>query len=313
MFDKVKLMLQGAVAVEQFHTIAPCLKDARETAFCDSGDISCSGYLDGLKITLHGDCLYILGSLAKYLFSGSNVFSLDRHSTRQAIEKIGDSLKLDIGQARVLELEFGTAFPMRHNVGDYLQMLGDYPRLKRCAYNNETLYYKQRGKTQNKGIKFYNKSIEASTKGIECPDALKNMLRYEISYKGRLSRQLGYPNIDASTLYQQDFYRHLIDKYQRVYFNISKQKQMKCGDIKCIDTVADACNLLFARYINHSDKDVINCFIEELKQCGAFADRKNYTRLKGKLHSIANMACSDNNDELIIELDNAVKNCAAYV
>ena len=57
----------------------------------------------------------------------------------------------------------------------------------------------------------------------------------------------------------------------------------------------------------------IDTFINEIKAAGVFEDKKYYTRLKDKLNDIVTKDNITISNELIKELDDAIKNCGAYV
>ena len=174
MFDRIKIKLQGAIAVEQFDTIAPSLKNAEITTDANTGEIvKASAFLKNLRVALYRDNLTITGSLAKFLFGGSNVETLDRHSTKEAIGKLSDELGIDVRQAKVVSFEFGTNFLMARPIQDYLMLLGDCPHLNRCQLFSNTLYYRGSGKTTSREIKFYDKIAEAKRKGFDYPECFE--------------------------------------------------------------------------------------------------------------------------------------------
>ena len=70
---------------------------------------------------------------------------------------------------------------------------------------------------------------------------------------------------------------------------------------------------MVARLINQSDQTQIAAYLEELKEAKVFEDRKSYTRLKKKIQEVAAKAGVTVSDELIKELDDAVKNTGAYI
>lgn len=80
-----------------------------------------------------------------------------------------------------------------------------------------------------------------------------------------------------------------------------------------IKTVSDAFNVFVARLLSQTDQAQIGGFLDELKEAAVFEDRKNYSRLKKKIHEIASKADITISDELIRELDDDIKNCGAYV
>lgn len=314
MYDKVKLWVDSSMVRGQPFTIENYLNSAKLETDLQTGEVKIFGSLEGMKVSVFTGGLSIVGSLPKYLY-GSNVFPLDRHTTAQVIEKLGDALHIAIGQAKVTGLEFGTSFLMRHKVSDYLTKLGCMPRMSRYHFDPSTLYYKGTGKQNPKAFAFYDKVAEATAKGMEIPKNMKelNYLRYEMRFNGRLPQQLGVPKVIASTLTETSFYRMMVERYQDSYFSISRQNQVKTNVMSEIKTVSDAFNVFVARLISQTDPTKIGDFLEELKEAGVFSDRNNYSRLKKKIQEIATKANITVSDELIKELDDDIKNCGAYV
>jgi hypothetical protein len=314
MYDKVKLWIDRVIVGEQYPTIANYLDSAKQETDLQTGEVKTFGNLEGLKVSIFVGGLSVVGSLPKYLY-GSNVYPLDRHTTAQAIEKMGDALHIPIGQAAVTGVEFGTNFLMKHQIQDYLAKLGNMPRLSRYHFEPSTLYYKGTGKQQPKVFAFYDKMADATAKGMEYPDDMKgaNLLKYEMRLNGRLPQQLGVPEVTASTLTQTPFYRMMVKRYQDSYFSISKLYQVKTNVMSEIKTVSDAFNVFVARLISQTGQTQIGGFLDELKEAGVFDDRKNYSRLKKKIQEVATKANITVSDELMRELDDGIRNCGAYV
>ena len=311
MYDKLKLWAARTRATPDITKFLDNSKDQIDHA---TGEVITFGSLEGLKVSIFTGGISIIGSLSKYLYP-NNIYPLDRHSTAEAVEKLSDSLHLNISDAEITGLEFGTQFVMKHKPEDYLRKLGDMPRLQRYHFEVGTLYYKPRGKQQPKVFAFYDKKADAAVKGMTLPDGFSdaNLLKYEMRYNQRLPQQLGVPEVTASTLSEKEFYRQMVKRYQDCYFSISKQNQVKTNVMSEIKTVSDAFNVLVARLISQSDQTQITAFLEELKEAKIFDDRKCYTRLKKKIHNVATKAEISVSDELIKELDNEVKNVGAYV
>ncbi|MBR5688184.1 MAG: hypothetical protein IKX36_09525 [Prevotella sp.] len=313
MYDKVKFWIDRAIVGEQFPSIVNLLDEANTQVNQRTGEVKTFGSLGGLRVAVFIGGVSIVGSLAKFLHNGSNVYPLDRHTTAQALEKLGDALHFQIGDAKVTGLEFGNNFIMRYDVAAYLSRLGAMPRMCRLNINPTSLYYRGNGKQQPKIFAFYDKVADATNKGMDCPEDLRgaNMLRYEMRLKGRLSQQLGV-SVTASTLNDERFYRMLVRLYQDNYFSISKTHKIKSDSMSEIRTVKDAFSLFVSRLINEADQATVTGFIDEMKAAGVFEDRKNYTRLAKKLQEVAAMADLTEPDELINELDDEIKNSGAY-
>lgn len=310
MYDKLKIWAARTRATPD---IGKFLDNAKDQIDHATGEIRTFGSLDGLKVSVFTGGISIIGSLSKYLYS-NNIYPLDRHSTAEAVEKLSDNLHLNISDAKVTGLEFGTQFVMRHKPEDYIRKLGEMPRLQRYHFEVGTLYYKPRGKQQPKVFVFYDKKVDAVAKGMTLPDGLSdaNLLKYEMRFNQRLPQQLGVPEVTALTLSDKEFYRQMVRRYQDCYFSISKQNQVKTNIMNEIKTVSDAYDVLVARLINQSDQTLITAYLEELKEAKTFEDRKSYTRLKKKIQDVAAKA-ELGSDELVKELDNEIKNVGAYV
>ncbi len=314
MVDKLRLWADMAVVGGRYSTLANHLECAKQETDLTTGEIRTYGTIEGLKVTLFTGGLSVVGSMPKFLY-GSNVYSLDRHSIGQAIDKISDTLHIHTEKAMVTGIEFGTNFMMKHPVADYLTKLGAMPRLNRVQVTPNSLRYEGRGKQHPKVFVFYDKMADADTKGMDYPSNMQgvNLLRYEMRFNGRLPQQLGVPEVAASTLSEKPFYRMMVKRYQENYFLISKQNRIKTNAMMEIRTVDDAVKVLFARLINQTGQDQISEYLKELKEVGVFEDRKNYTRLKNKLQDIGTKANFTISDELIKELDDEIKNSGAYI
>ena len=315
MFDRIKIKLQGAIAVEQFGTIAPRLKNAEITTDANTGEIvKASAFLKNLRVALYRDNLTIIGSLAKFLFGGSNVETLDRHSTKEAIGKLSDELGIDVRQAKVASFEFGTNCLMARPIQDYLMLLGDCPHLNRCQLFSNTLYYRGSGKTTSREIKFYDKIADAKCKGFGYPECFENanLLRFEITYKNRLTKRFGFADISASTLYDDKFYKRVMDEYKNTYLEIKKLCTVKASVKSEIKTVDDAFMVFVGQLFRQCTPRQIADYVGDLRRARVFLHPKYYTRLQDKLQSAFAMSGKNADNSLIKELDDAVINCCAY-
>lgn len=316
MYDKVKLWLDRCDIGEQYPNIAQYLDEAKEQTDLKTGEVRTFGSLQGLKVSLYVGGISIVGSLPKYLY-GSNIYPLDRRTTQEALSKVADALHVSLDEAKVTGFEFGCCFLMRHKVSEYLDRLGDMPRLQHYRFNPDTLYYKHRGKQQPKTFCYYDKIADARAKQMEIPTGLQeaNLLRCEIRLDGRLPHQLGVPEVTASTLIDRQFYKAVMHRFQDAYFSISKYNRLKANIMSEIKTVADAFDCFVGKLMSQTGQSQakVNAFLEELKGADVFKDRVSYTRLKQRIDRAANKASLTITDELVKELDDEFKNVGAYV
>ena len=313
MFDKVKFWIDRAIAGEQYPAIANHLDAVKQITDVSTGEVVTSGSLSGLKVLIRSSGVSVIGSLPKFLYDGSNFYPLDRHTTAEAVEKIADTLHIAMSGALVTGIEFGTIFPMKHPISRYLMKLGDIPRMVR-KQTESTLYYTGKSKSQPKVYTLYDKIADAKAKGMGYPNDMqdKNILRFEIRFNGRLKQQLRVPEVHASTLSTPPFYQMMVRRYQDIYFSISKNRKI-VTNMSEIRTVKDAMETLFAVLMSQSDPAIISEYMAELKSSGTFTDRKYYSRLNKKIKDLSAKANSAVTDELIKELDDAIKNVGAYM
>lgn len=311
MYDKVKFFIPRTRTMPD---ISKYLNSAKEQVDLKTGEVCTFGRLDCLKINTYVGGCSIIGSLSHF-FNPSNIYPLDRKTTAQAIELLSDKIHIDVSDAKVTTLEFGTQFVMRKQVSEYLKKLGDMPNLLRYHFDVGTLYYKSKGKQQQRVFCFYDKIADAKAKELIIPDGLQNenLLKYEMRLNRPLSRQLGLSQVEASTLYDREFYKMLVEKWQAHYFSIKKSKCIKTNIMSEIKTVSDAYDVYVARFICQDKGNSISDFIDELKENKVFSDRKSYTRLKDKILKVANKATVSMSDEDIKELDDEIQNVGAYV
>ena len=314
MYDKVNFWVDRSDMAGVFSAIPNLLTRAKEQTDRDTGEIRVFGCLDGLKVSIYYGGVSIKGSLSKFFYPDT-VYPLDRHTTKQAIVKLSDALQCDMTKANVTGLEFGTVLLLSHPVSEYLGYLGTMPYpFKRYHFEPGTLYYRTGSKEQPVTYAFYDKILEAKKSGLFIPTGFEsqNLLKYEIRFNRRLPKQLNVSEVKASTLTDKAFYKMLLERWQKSYFNIDRQAKIKTEIMCDIQTVSDAYSVFVARLMAGTYKDVIEDFMEELKNSKAFKNRSDYNRLKNKIRDVSTKAGVMVSDELVRELDDAVKNAAAF-
>lgn len=312
-YDKVKLWIDRTIVGGQYPTIVNYLDSPKQQTDIQTGEVKTFGRVKGVKVSISAGGLSIIGSLPKFLF-GSNVYPLNKRAAAQALEKLADTLHIQVGEAVVTGIEFGANYLMKRPVAEYLSKLGTMPRFHRLQITDYSIRYegKGKGKTRPKVFAFYDKIADAAAKRMEYPEGLENLLRYEIRLNGRLPYQLSVPEVKASTLTKPDFYRQMVKYYQDSYFSISKSNQIKTDVMNDNRTPNAAFDVLVAMLINQNPS-FIEEFLVKVKQAGVFTDRKYYSRLKAMIKKKGSKANITISDDLIKELDDEIKNSGAYV
>lgn len=180
-----------------------------------------NGFLNNLRIYQKVDGIYIDGSLAKF-YNKNNLESLGRKETKNALEKLSDSIKVDIKKGRVYGLEIGFNIALKNPYSDYLEYFGDFQNnyLKKFTIR-DTVYYSNK----TKKIKIYNKLPEIRQSRQEISENLKclnfDIMRIELSILKRLAKEFQMP-VYAYSLYDESFYILAVNKLIDYYSKINK-------------------------------------------------------------------------------------------
>lgn len=244
------------------------------------------------------------GSLPKFLLP-SNIHTLTRSGTKQAIEKLSDTLHLSIHDAKVTRIDVSTVLPVERPPADYYPYLGNKPNSKRLQATQDTLYYS----TKNKQLILYDKILEAKAKKIIIPEGFcdSNLLRLETRWLQRLPTQFKIPEITGATLINETFYTNIIQSWGNEYFSINKLKSNLIMDTNNIKTPKDGANAIFSLLLQEKGQDYINNILADLKARNTYSDPKYYSRLKDELKKLTTASTNAEQSELIKELDEAVR------
>jgi hypothetical protein len=312
MYDKITLWLPRT---RETPDVDKYLTNATNKSHSDTGELLCTnGYCKNMNVCIREAGISIIGSLPKFKY-GTNIQPLDRRTTPQAIEELSDSLHLDVRKSKVTGLEFGDTFLTQEPVGRYFSRLERHSKMARIPLADGALYFRPKGKYPQRELVFYDKKKEIIDSGGDLPAGYDgcNCLRYEIRLKSReiskISKLISI-DITASTLSEICVYETLIKKWQDEYFSIIK-KNMKV-DNGTIKTPKEGIELLFAKLLAQTEPSVIDGFIEELKQSKALVDRQAVHRLRKRIYEIMSRAGVHEEDELIKELDDEIRNAGSY-
>ena len=302
MFDSIKFYIpQERVSnIDMLAQTPVYLHKIKE--YREAGRISYSGKLDNLNIHVSERGVSIKGSLAKY-YLGDNIKVLARSDTEQAIGKISDELHLPVADADVSRIDFAHNFKMQYEPTTYYRYLGDQQYLTRFL-NAKSLYYN----SSNRTLLFYDKLAEAKkNSSVSIPELLKdkNILRYEMRYKRRLGKQLKEPEITASTLFKEEFYIKLIDRYISDYESIHKNAQFSLNTDK-MDSPKDFWRQMALLKIDEIGVNNVMQMIEEWRAKDVFSNKTYYSRLKKEIREYSKQYEADDSAPLIQELDNKV-------
>jgi len=184
----------------------------------DTGVLYEKGKLDGLEVKETCRGIKIKGSLSKYFF-GNNLETLTIDKTKNAVDKICDSLHLDVNDATISRIDFATNFIVTEPPQNYYSFFGDATRLNK-SIQGTTLYFSNK----SRAIVFYDKVNEAKAHRMQIPNEFrdKNVLRYEYRLK-RIKRN----RITLKDLYSKEIFNWLIDQWLQRYHSIRRIPRLR--------------------------------------------------------------------------------------
>jgi hypothetical protein len=270
-----------------------------------TGEETLTGNFKNFGVKQNGFGISIIGSMAKYYFDGSNLQTLSRQDTKRAIEMLSDELGLNIFESRVFRFDIGNNFIMEKNINNYLNLLGSLTFFTRTNYKDSLYYY-----NSNKKLIFYDKSKELKYSGIivsgEFKDHNHRILRYECSFKKRLSLQFNIPELKAVNLYDENFFNSAINKWIEYYFKINKIRKLKFTNM-VINNLKNLKSGLAAFGVNQIGYEKVINMIESSREN---LSRCQISRLKGEIKKLHFYPALTEPNEAIKELDSKIMKAA---
>lgn len=220
MIDSVNFYLNSAYIGDYTPTVN-ALTDVKatktEAGYYTSG--KCGNYTVYLRETGVSICG---GSLCKY-YLGDNMQMLDRHSTREAINALSDTLHLNLPEATVTRLEWGANIVMRHPFASYSKQLQGMQNAERFEQPNTVYYYKKGNKEV---FALYDKNTEAKQhkESVHGFFAEANIIRLECRVKRSVKTVLQERELTGATLYSATMYPKLAQRWKETFLSIETEK-----------------------------------------------------------------------------------------
>lgn len=274
----------------------------------EDGRVYISGGLGNTyKVNISEQGVSLKGSLAKY-FLPDNLHTLTRSDSARAIEKMADELCLPIDRAKVTRIDFAQNLLMRYEPEAYYPYLGECPYYKRLT-QPKAVYWSNGNRTKL----VYNKVAEAKKKGVGLPDVWsgQNVLRYEMRYTSRLSKNLQQPEIIASTLQDEKFYMALVKRWIAEYEAIHKLNEINLN-YDSMNSPKDFIKQMALMQIRQIGQHKAMELVEDMRAKGAFDKPEYYSRLKREIRELCKTPELTTSTDLITELDKKVSAAKRY-
>lgn len=263
------------------------------------------GYLDMLKVKVTEKRVSVYdSSICKY-YLGDNFKTLSKGESKRAIEKISDNLHLPFHLADVTRIDVAQNLIMQYEESLYYPFLGESNHYKRLPQPNG-LYYSN----NKRQLLFYGKIHEQKEKGQPIPELYKNrnVLRFELRFKKRLRQQFKRPEIKASLLYDEAFYRDLLKRWEDEYLAIQKINS-KLNTMKPTRSTKElAENLALYSILEAGQPQVLN-LIRQWQETGKI-DKHQAQRHRDFIKKLSSKKMDEKGNDLINELTDKIKQAA---
>jgi hypothetical protein len=312
MYDNIDLDLKKdsiGSSISLLDYVPQFLERTSEHYFNNGQSCSITGYNKGLKVIVTDKSIKIKNSSLCKWWLNDNIATMFRGDIQRAIEKLSDILHLPMTDSDVTRVDIANNFLVKHDSSLYYDGLGVLNHFKRSQLDSSLYYHGANGK-----YIFYDKLKDAKYKKMVIPDLYhgKNLLRYERSFKQRVCQQLNRSELKASTLYDDNFYIEIIDRWAVDYQRINKGKDFKKLDYNMIKNVSEVKTQGVLFYIE--SRGGLTNVLNEVKQAqtAGVLTSKQAQRIRDEYRSVSNNKLFVDDNELMQELDAKVKQVQRY-
>ena len=300
----------GEIPTEEIDRLCSMLQ--RDGVDKTTGERWSTGNIANCKVTVSELGVSIKGSVAGFYYP-TNTLTVSRQEARPAIEKLSDTLHLDLFKANVSRVDVSASFLMQDKPQASFDVLGGLSYFYRQPVSRTTLYY-HRGATDRQTLCFYDKEREVTCKREALPQVYAdcgNVLRYEARLNGRVANQMNEREVTGATLCDGSFFKKIglfwADSYNRI------NKTYTQYDMSRIKNAREAKDFLCGVALAKMGAGEVNRLIAQMKAQGVLSDPKYYTRLKRMMAQMSSKGKADNANDLASELDADILTEKAYL
>ena len=308
MYDTVNFILfqRSYPNINFIETVPKYLTSITSDGFSNQGQFI-TGYLESYRVSINNNRIKIHNSsLAKFI-NNDNQQGMFLQTTRKALEKMSNALKLDMDNAKVTRIDLGKNIITKHSPETYLPFLGDLKGYKRHE-SGEGLYYIN----SLKQLVLYNKIKEQKAKRQELQPIFKNhnLLRYEIRLLNHLENQLNENLVNGKLLYNEEFYTKVVKLWKDLYFNIAKRSS-KTSIIPPTTSTKELASILSAFAISEiGDSSLLNMVANWQEQ--GLVTKKQASDLRKFIRETVKQKMKESGNEFIEELDKKIKDSVRF-
>ncbi len=245
--------------------------------------------------------IYIAGSITNFYVGAGSLLPYDQ--LKNAIDKLGKELRLDLHSARLYRVDLALNIETDNPVSQYTHHLfTDLSRFKRLEQDKGVLF-----KTTETAFSIYNKSLELEEKkGIK---NVKDVLRLEIRLLCSVSKKLGVKEMEMKDLYNPRNYNKLAELFCKYYQKIKKQTIPKNIHELSEITPRILSKCLIQAGIGHifQDEKEVYRFIEQEDRQGKFKNANDKSRSRKLIDNLSDNKQISKLHPLIEEINKKVE------
>ena len=293
MYDNINMRIEAGKIKEggYYKKIPTLLENVKENRY-SNGHIYIGGKLQNLYVSVSEAGLSISGSINKY-YHTDNFQKLTRQQTQMAVEKLEDTLQINLEESSLTRLDVAHNLIMSNDPKCYYSLLGECTYYTRLQQPN-SIYYNNHKKVKL----FYDKVKEGKKSKQHIPKhwLSRNVLRYELRLLNRLSDSLNTNSPSLHSLYNEGFYMACLDVWEEEYYQIKKHRLFKPK--KEDMTTKEGKEYLLSACIQTIGHNEINEIVSNWQ--GYFTSAREARRFKNSIRKLKGLT---EESELIEELD----------
>lgn len=304
MYDTINFRLGNDQARNiDFLAHIPYFLSKVSTHYKPDGQIYLTGGLGSYSVFVNKTGVSLKGSLPKF-YLGDNLQTLTKSDSKQAIQKLSDSLQIPVEKAKITRVDLAQNLFVKHDPLAYFNYLNDCRYYKRLVQPT-SIYYRN----SHRQMIFYDKIKEQKSKGMIIPGIYedRHTLRYELRFMSHISQQFNMSEVMASHLYTEDFYMNILNRWKEEYFKIRKQNHIKIN-LETMNSTKQFEKQIFLLGISQlgGESEALK-LVDQAKREGVFKHKMQEKRLRDKIKKISKDPDLTCKSELIEELDKKVK------
>lgn len=302
----LKLTKEQAGNIDLLDTIPASLSNISQH-FYESGGLMIAGRLGNLNVKVTDRGIKIENSLNKY-YLHDNIKMMRRSDIERAIEKISDELHLPISKAEVTRLDFARNISLKQDIINYLNYLGGNNRYQRYPSKRGINY-----KIQGREIAIYDKLAEMKhhRESIHPIYANSNIMRIEKRYLNKVASYFNMPIIRACDLHNEQFYMAVVNDWLKEYSSIDKLNNTII-DMSAVTTKRELYSMGVLALVQMLGGELSAIKQVQERQSKGELTKKQALDLKKAIKESSKLSLVKKDNELIIELDEKVKESVQY-